>query len=69
VVFLGLPNGLACDLAPPLIAKGCKVLDLSADYRFTSLETYSKWYGKERQDQAIASTAVYEFTGTLSGRY
>ena len=31
VVFLGLPNGLACDLAPPLIEKGCKVLDLSAD--------------------------------------
>ena len=59
VVFLGLPNGLACDLAPPLLAKGCKVLDLSADYRFTSLDTYSKWYGKERQDQAIASTAVY----------
>jgi N-acetyl-gamma-glutamyl-phosphate reductase len=38
-VFLGLPNGLACDLAPALIAKGCKVLDLSADYRFSNLDT------------------------------
>ncbi|MDY7012212.1 MAG: N-acetyl-gamma-glutamyl-phosphate reductase [Cyanobacteriota bacterium] len=59
VVFLGLPNGLACDLAPPLIEKGCKVLDLSADYRFKNLETYSTWYKKERTDRAIAATAVY----------
>ncbi|MBD2580266.1 N-acetyl-gamma-glutamyl-phosphate reductase [Oscillatoria sp. FACHB-1406] len=59
VVFIGLPNGLACDMAPTLIEKGCKVLDLSADYRFTNLETYTTWYKKERNDRAIASTAVY----------
>ncbi len=59
VVFLGLPNGLACDLAPTLIAKGCKVLDLSADYRFSNLDTYTHWYKKERSDQAIAATAIY----------
>lgn len=59
VVFLSLPNGLACDMAPALLAKGCKVLDLSADYRFSNLETYEAWYGKERTDQAIAETAVY----------
>lgn len=28
IVFLALPNGLACNMAPTLIAKGCKVLDL-----------------------------------------
>jgi N-acetyl-gamma-glutamyl-phosphate reductase len=58
-VFLSLPNGLACDMAPALLAKGCKVLDLSADYRFSNLETYEAWYGKERTDQAVAETAVY----------
>jgi N-acetyl-gamma-glutamyl-phosphate reductase len=58
-VFLGLPNGLACDLAPVLIKKGCKVLDLSADYRFNNLDTYTAWYKKERLDEAIASEAVY----------
>jgi N-acetyl-gamma-glutamyl-phosphate reductase len=58
-VFLGLPNGLACDLAPALIAKGCKVLDLSADYRFSNLDTYSDWYKKERTDQDTAKSAVY----------
>lgn len=59
VVFLSLPNGLACDMAPPLLEKGCKVLDLSADYRFSNLEVYEAWYGRERTDQSVASTAVY----------
>ncbi|PSB11756.1 N-acetyl-gamma-glutamyl-phosphate reductase [Pleurocapsa sp. CCALA 161] len=58
-VFLGLPNGLACDLAPALIAKGCKVLDLSADYRFSNLDTYTDWYKKERTDEDTAKSAVY----------
>jgi N-acetyl-gamma-glutamyl-phosphate reductase len=58
-VFLALPNGLACDMAPKLLEKGCKVLDLSADYRFDNLETYSTWYKKERSDRAVAATAVY----------
>lgn len=59
VVFLSLPNGLACGIAPELIAKGCKVLDLSADYRFRDLKTYTTWYGSERSDRTIAETAVY----------
>ncbi|HEY9812136.1 MAG TPA: N-acetyl-gamma-glutamyl-phosphate reductase [Candidatus Sericytochromatia bacterium] len=59
VVFLSLPNGLACEMAPKLLEKGCKVLDLSADYRFSNLETYSSWYGVERSDQQVATTAVY----------
>jgi len=59
VVFLSLPNGLAMKMAPVLIEKGCKVLDLSADYRFSDLNVYKQWYGGDRTDQAIAETAVY----------
>ena len=58
-VFLGLPNGLAWKMAPTLLERGCKVLDLSADYRFSDLATYSRWYGEERTDHAVAETAVY----------
>ena len=58
-VFLSLPNGLACDMAPTLLKKGCKVLDLSADYRFENLSTYESWYGKTRSDREVAETAVY----------
>ncbi len=59
VVFLGLPNGLACDLAPALLDKGLKVLDLSADYRLENLDTYTAWYRKQRQDREVAAQAVY----------
>jgi N-acetyl-gamma-glutamyl-phosphate reductase len=59
VVFLSLPNGLAYNMAPKLLEKGCKVLDLSADYRFFNLDTYGKWYGGDRQDHQVARTAVY----------
>ncbi len=59
VVFLGLPNGLACEIAPRLIKAGCKVLDLSADYRFSNLDTYTTWYTKERTDRQTAATSVY----------
>ena len=59
VVFLGLPNGLACKMAPELVAKGCKVLDLSADYRFRDLDTYTAWYKSDREDSETAAQAVY----------
>ncbi|NDJ25472.1 N-acetyl-gamma-glutamyl-phosphate reductase [Nostoc sp. B(2019)] len=59
VVFLCLPNGLACQIAPKLLEKGCKVLDLSADYRFSNLATYTDWYGTQRNDHATAATAIY----------
>ena len=59
VIFLSLPNGLACQITPQLIEKGCKVLDLSADYRFSDLTTYTTWYGTPRSDRPIAVTAVY----------
>ncbi|MBD2518172.1 N-acetyl-gamma-glutamyl-phosphate reductase [Nostoc sp. FACHB-973] len=59
VVFLSLPDGLAWQIAPTLLEKGCKVLDLSADYRFSDLATYTTWYGIERSDRSTAATAVY----------
>ncbi|MGB3612856.1 MAG: N-acetyl-gamma-glutamyl-phosphate reductase [Elainellaceae cyanobacterium] len=58
-VFLSLPNGLACDMAPKLLERGCRVLDLSADYRFQDLETYKAWYGGDRSDGDVARDAVY----------
>lgn len=59
VVFLSLPNGLAYKMAPSLLAQSCKVLDLSADYRFTKPETYCQWYGGERSDLEALQAAVY----------
>jgi N-acetyl-gamma-glutamyl-phosphate reductase len=46
-------------MAPQLLEKGCKVLDLSADYRFSDLTTYTSWYGVQRTDLATAAQSVY----------
>jgi N-acetyl-gamma-glutamyl-phosphate reductase len=60
VIFLSLPNGLAAQITPTLLAQGCKVLDLSADYRFSDLSVYEAWYKEvERQDHTTVAQAVY----------
>ncbi|MGF1461173.1 MAG: N-acetyl-gamma-glutamyl-phosphate reductase [Leptolyngbyaceae cyanobacterium] len=58
-IFLSLPNGIACSLAPQLLERGCKVLDLSADYRFADLSQYRAWYGGDRADAGTNQQAVY----------
>ncbi len=59
VVFLALPNGLASQIVPTLLARGCRVLDLSADYRFKNSEVYQAWYGGHRTDHDLLQSAVY----------
>lgn len=44
VVFTALPHGVSMDLVPSLIAKGKKVIDLSADFRYDDADTYKEWY-------------------------
>ena len=43
-VFLAQENGKAMQAAPPLLASGCKIVDLSADFRFRDAEIYAQWY-------------------------
>ena len=45
LVVLSLPNGRASTLAPALLDRGLRVVDLSADYRFARLEEWRQVYG------------------------
>lgn len=45
VYFLALPHGVAAEFALPLIEAGKRVIDLSADFRLFSPETYETYYG------------------------
>src|SRR5437868_1582575 len=40
VVFLAMENGKAMETAPHLLEAGCKVVDLSADFRFRNTVVY-----------------------------
>jgi N-acetyl-gamma-glutamyl-phosphate reductase len=61
---LSLPNGLAARLVPPLLDRGVRVVDLSADYRYRSLARWQEVYAAEarelgRGDADLCSEAVY----------
>jgi len=58
-VFLGLPHGKAVEHAPVLLAAGCKVFDLSADFRLADPAAYPAWYGWEHQAPELLKQAVY----------
>ncbi len=62
--ILSLPNGQACSLVPKLLDKGLRVVDLSADFRYRSLDQWAKVYSQEssallREDSALCNEAVY----------
>ena len=61
---LSLPNGLASQLAPELLLRGVRVVDLSADFRYRSLEQWSQVYVQEaaklnRSDADLCRRAIY----------
>lgn len=45
VVFLGLPHTASQEYATTLLDNGVKVVDLSADFRFDSVQLYESTYG------------------------
>ncbi|NNE93142.1 MAG: N-acetyl-gamma-glutamyl-phosphate reductase [Verrucomicrobiales bacterium] len=56
--FLALPHGVAYEFAGPLLEKGLRVIDLSADFRLNDLEVYEEFYG-EHSSPELLSEAVY----------
>jgi len=59
VAFLALPHGVAAEFAVPLLAKGIKVLDLSADFRLKSAATYKEFYDHDHPAPDLLAQAVY----------
>lgn len=62
IVFTATPSGVAMKLAPQLLDKGVKVIDLSGDYRIINQDVYEKWYGIEAADRHLLNKAVYGLT-------
>lgn len=56
--FLCLPHHEAMNTARKFRDHGVKVIDLSADFRFSSVKTYEKTYGPHSQ-KGLLKTAVY----------
>ncbi len=58
LIFLALPNGLAMDLVPKVLAAGKKVIDFSGDFRLPAAE-YERWYGKVHTNPDLIAKAAY----------
>jgi N-acetyl-gamma-glutamyl-phosphate reductase len=58
-VFTALPHVAAMGVVPDLLAERCRIIDLSADYRFRDAAVYEKWYGHAHTDAARLAKTIY----------
>ncbi|MFN8607267.1 MAG: N-acetyl-gamma-glutamyl-phosphate reductase [Vulcanimicrobiota bacterium] len=61
-VFLGLPHAASAEWGEKALQAGCRVIDLSADYRLKSAELYRQVYGLEHPHPGRLNQAVYGLT-------
>jgi N-acetyl-gamma-glutamyl-phosphate reductase len=54
-----LPHGASMEAVGPLLERGVRVIDLSADYRLRDPNVYAEWYGEAHHDTANLGHAVY----------
>lgn len=59
LVFFATPNGTAMRMAPGLLEKGVRVIDLAADFRLKDPLEYEQWYGEPHAAPELLSEAVY----------
>ena len=67
IIFTALPHGLSEEIADEAISKNKKVIDLGADFRLESENSYEEWYGKKFTCKTIHKDSVYglpEFNGS-----
>jgi N-acetyl-gamma-glutamyl-phosphate reductase len=59
VAFLALPHGVAAEFAAPLVERGIRVIDLSADFRLNDPAVYAEFYGGAHPAPDLLREAVY----------
>lgn len=59
VVFFATPHGVAHAMAPALVDRGVRIIDISADFRINDAELWSRWYGQPHGCPELLPQAVY----------
>ncbi len=68
VVLLCTPAEVSLELAPKLLAKGVRVIDLSGAFRLRDPALYAQWYGFAHTAHDLLAEAVYGMTELFRGR-
>ena len=59
ILFLALPHTASMAHVPELLNRGCRIIDLSADYRLHDSGVYGTWYKTPHQNPELLKEAVY----------
>lgn len=59
VVFFATPHATAMHQAAEILASGCRVIDLSADFRLRDPAMFAQWYGVEHAAPELLAEAAY----------
>lgn len=59
VIFTALPHGLSEDIAAKCVDSGKVCIDMGADFRLSSEEEYTLWYGKKFSKPEIHKKSIY----------
>lgn len=59
LVFLSTPHSVSHEMAPELIARGLRVVDLSGAFRLKDSNAYPRWYGFEHHAAGALAESVY----------
>jgi N-acetyl-gamma-glutamyl-phosphate reductase len=59
VAFLATPAEVSLELAPRLLTRGVRVVDLSGAFRLEDASTYPRWYGFEHGAPQLLARARY----------
>ncbi len=59
LVFCATPNGTAMKMAPELLARGVKLIDLAADFRLKDPRVWEHWYDIPHACPDLLDEAVY----------
>jgi len=62
VVFMAMPHGVGVGATSRFLQAGCRVIDLSADYRLKDPALYAQWYQQRHDAPELLAEAVYGLT-------
>jgi N-acetyl-gamma-glutamyl-phosphate reductase len=67
IAFLATPHEVSAEMAPPLLAAGLRVVDLSGAFRFRNANTFTSWYKLPAPHAHLLDDAVYGLPELYSG--
>ncbi len=67
-VFSAMPHKESAKEVIPLLSRGIKVVDISADFRLTEAAEYPRWYGFAHPAPELLKQAVYGLTELYRSR-